>query len=47
MKNSCKRQAKKNLGLIREIKKLIRRKSDRHYVKWKGYMISHLIGGLI
>ena len=45
MKNSCKRQAKKNSGLIREIKKLIRRK--RNYVKWKGYMISHLIGGLI
>ena len=33
MKKNCKRQIKKNL----ELKKVIRRKGNQLYVKWKGY----------
>ena len=33
MKNNYKKQVKKNLGL----KKVIKRKSDKVYVKWKDY----------
>ena len=33
MKKNCKKQIKKNL----ESKKVIKRKSDKIYVKWKGY----------
>ena len=33
MKKNCKKQIKKNL----ELKKVIRRKGDKFYVKWKGY----------
>ena len=32
MKKNCKRQAKKN-----RMEKVIRRKGDKLYVKWKGY----------
>ena len=33
MKKNCKKQIKKNL----ESKKVIKRKGDKIYVKWKGY----------
>ena len=33
MKKNCKKQIKKCL----ELKKVIKRKSDKLYVKWKGY----------